>query len=153
LQILPPGEFPSTGTVSGKTGTPNTQTAGVLFNIPVGNIRAVDAFYNPVSTNGSVTISMRDPFGAPQSQTIALSAGANPAVVPITLKISTGTFTPQELYVNGLGIAGSTSTAIPVNPNSPTKLQVILPGETAVPGSTTGKTGSPNQVAAGDTYP
>ncbi len=152
LQILAPGETPSSGTITGKLGTPSTQVAGTLFNIPIGNIRAIDAFYNTVSTNGSVTVTMRDPFGLPQSQTLALSAGANPAVVPITLKISTATFSPQELYVNGLGVVGSTSTAIPVNPNTATKLQVLLPGETAVPGSASGKIGTPSGAAAGDNY-
>ncbi len=152
LQILVPGEFPSSGTVTGKTGTPSTQVAGTQFNIPIGNIRAVDAFFNPVSSTGTVTVTMRDPFGLPQSQSFALSAGANPAVVPITLKISTATFLPQELYVNGLGLNTSTSTAIPVNPASANKIQLLLPGETAVPGSSTGKAGTPNSVAAGDVY-
>jgi hypothetical protein len=152
LQILVPGESPTTGTATGKTGVPLTQVAGNSFNIPIGNIRAVDAFYNPVSSTGTVTVTMRDPFGLPQTQTFGLSAGANPAVVPITLKISTATFLPQELYVNGLGVATSTSSAIPVNPNTATKLQLLLPGETAVPGSSSGKTGTPSSVAAGDVY-
>src|SRR4029077_6204302 len=98
LQILAPGEQPVSGSITGKTNLPFTQTAGVLFNIPAGNIRAVDQYFNEVSTqNGSVTVTMRDPFGTPQSQSFNLSGGKNPTTVPITLAISTDTFLPQEL--------------------------------------------------------
>ena len=54
--------------------------------------------------------------------------------------------------MSGLGINTSTSSAIPVNPNIANQIQLLLPGETAVPGSSTGKTGTPNSVAAGDFY-
>src|SRR2546422_9810203 len=37
----------------------------------------------------------------------------------------------------------STSPAITVNPSAFTSLQILLPGETASPGSATGKTGTP----------
>ncbi|MBI2763979.1 MAG: Ig-like domain-containing protein, partial [Chloroflexi bacterium] len=40
LQLLVPGETAAPGTVSGKTGSPSTQTVGVAFNITV---NAVDA--------------------------------------------------------------------------------------------------------------
>ncbi|MCB4757108.1 MAG: Ig-like domain-containing protein, partial [Elusimicrobia bacterium] len=152
LQILVPGETPVQGSDTGKIGVSSTQIAGVQFNVPIGNIRAVDQYYNSVSTNGNVTVTMRDPFGTPQSQSFSLSAGENASPVPITLNITTDTFSPQELYVSGLGLAKSTSSAIPVRPNNPHQLQLLCPGETAVPGSSTGKTGNPDQVAAGDDY-
>ncbi|MBI3539809.1 MAG: hypothetical protein HY076_06010, partial [Candidatus Eisenbacteria bacterium] len=47
LQILTPGESAAPGTASGKTGTPQAQTAGVPFTITV---RACDSGWNLVST-------------------------------------------------------------------------------------------------------
>ena len=153
LQILVPGETAVQGNVSigGKSGVPQTQTAGTPFNVPIGYIRAVDAFYNTVSTNGVVTVTMADPYGAPQSQNVNISGGTSASAFPITLAISTQTFTPQVLYVNGFNLATSTSSAIPVNTGATAKLQLVLPGETAVPGS--GKSGSPQAVSAGVPYP
>jgi hypothetical protein len=84
LQILVPGETPVQGSVTGKTGAPSVQTAGVLFNIPGGNIRAVDQYFNNVSTNGAVIVTMRDTYGIPQSQGFSLSGGVNSSPVPIT---------------------------------------------------------------------
>jgi hypothetical protein len=45
-----------------------------------------------------------------------------------------------------------TSPSITVDPGTITKLQVILPGETAVPGSPTGKTGTPDATAIGAAF-
>src|SRR5207245_3825873 len=42
-----------------------------------------------------------------------------------------------------------TRSAIPVNSASFTKLQLLVPGETAAPGTTTGKTGTPTTQTAG----
>src|SRR5206468_6274078 len=43
----------------------------------------------------------------------------------------------------------STSPNITVNAGAVTKLQILLPGETASPGSATGKTGAPSDQTAG----
>jgi small nuclear ribonucleoprotein (snRNP)-like protein len=151
LLILVPGESPIFGG-TGKTGTPTAQTAGTTFNLAAGNIRAVDAYNNPVSTVGTVNVTMSDPYGTPTTQSVSISGGVNTLLVPITLAISTDTFSPQELYVSGLGLATSTSSAIPVNPGTPSRLQILAQGETAVPGSATGKTGTPDTATAGIAY-
>src|SRR5207248_4652851 len=45
-------------------------------------------------------------------------------------------------------LASDTSATVTVNPGAVSKLQVLLPGESADPGSATGKTGSPTAQAA-----
>ena len=57
LQLLMPGETAAPGTVSGKTGTPNAQTAGTGFSVTV---NAVDANWNIVSTNDTVSLATTD---------------------------------------------------------------------------------------------
>src|SRR5688500_19471015 len=47
------------------------------------------------------------------------------------------------------GYTGFTSTWIPTAPGSANKLQILLPGETAAPGTVTGKTGTPTPFIAG----
>src|SRR5207248_11236346 len=47
LQLLVPGETAAPGSVSGKTGTPTSSTAGTAFNITA---KAVDNFWNGVNT-------------------------------------------------------------------------------------------------------
>ena len=154
LQVLVPGENIVEGDVpnAGKSGVPNTQTAGVSFNIAVGSIRAIDAFYNTVSTTGTVTVTLSDMYGTPASQTVSLSNGGSAAPVPITLAVSTDTFSPQVVYVNAFSLPTSTSSAIPVNTGAPARLQILLPNQSAVPGSATGKTGSPLATTAGTSY-
>jgi hypothetical protein len=57
LQTLVPGETAVPGTVAGKTGAASGQLQGVPFNI---TIRAVDSFWNIVSTTDSVGITSDD---------------------------------------------------------------------------------------------
>src|SRR5437667_12643802 len=58
LQLLVPGETAAPGTVTGKSGLPNAQTAGVGYSVTV---NAVDANWNLVSTNDTVGITCTDP--------------------------------------------------------------------------------------------
>src|SRR5207245_2770818 len=57
LQLLAPGETAAPGTGSGKTGTPTAQTAGTAFNVTV---NAVDANWNLIATNDTVSIGSSD---------------------------------------------------------------------------------------------
>src|SRR5205823_732343 len=60
LQLLVPGETAAPGTVTGKTGSPITQTAGVGYSVIV---NAVDANWNLVSTvTDTVGIGSTDPY-------------------------------------------------------------------------------------------
>lgn len=57
LQLLMPGESAAPGSVSGKTGTPSNRAVGVSFDV---TLRAVDAHWNPISTNDTVAITSTD---------------------------------------------------------------------------------------------
>src|SRR2546426_1615312 len=132
LQLLVPGETAAPGTATGKTGTPSGQTAGTAFNVTV---RSVDANWNLVSTNDTVAISSSDanaalPANAPlASGTLALS---------VTLKTA-GSATVTASNVTHTAITINTSPPIAVNVGAVTKLQILLPGEVAAPGTAAGK--------------
>jgi hypothetical protein len=146
LQLLVPGETASPGTLTGKSGTPTARTAGTAFNVTV---NAVDAFWN-LATNVTDTVSLSS------TDTNAL-LGADTALVN-----STGSFSvtfnavgSQTLTVSDStdGIkSANTSPSITVNAGAFAKLQLLLPGETAAPGTVTGKTGSPTPQTAGAGY-
>jgi hypothetical protein len=59
LQVLMPGETNAPGTATGKTGTPDAQTAGTSFNVTV---NAVDATWHviPLSANDNIAITTSD---------------------------------------------------------------------------------------------
>ncbi|MDQ6793763.1 MAG: Ig-like domain-containing protein, partial [Chloroflexota bacterium] len=80
LLILVPGEVAAPGSPSGKTGSPNVQTANSPFTVTV---RAVDAFWNPVASTDTVAITSSD-AAAVLPANAALVAGA--ASFPITLE-------------------------------------------------------------------
>ena len=136
LQILVPGETAVPGDVAhlGRSGVPQTQTAGTLFTVPINAIRAVDAFYNSVSTNGSVALSLSDIYGTLSTGTVSLSGGQSVSAFDVTLAVSTQTFPNQVIYAAGFNLPTSTSSVIPVNTGSPAHLQLLLPTESAVPG-------------------
>src|SRR5207249_4584279 len=72
LQLLLPGETAAPGTASGKTGTPNSQTAGTAFSVTV---NAVDANWNIVTTaTDTVGITSSDSNGTMPSNS-ALASG------------------------------------------------------------------------------
>jgi hypothetical protein len=72
LQVLLPGEIADPGTIDGKSGTPDTQTVGVPFNV---RVRAVDASW---TTQSSIT-----------SQ-IELTSSDETATLPSALQMSAG---------------------------------------------------------------
>ncbi len=86
LQVLMPGETAAPNTPSGKTGTPDPQTAGLPFNMTV---RAVDAVWNVVSSSDTVNLTSTD-------GTATLPADAALAGGTLTRTVtfgSSGTFT------------------------------------------------------------
>jgi aspartokinase-like uncharacterized kinase len=146
LQLLAPGESAAPGTVSGKTGTPTSTTAGTAFNVTV---RAVDAYWNQVgSVSDMVDFSSSDANAALPADTNLVS-GAQ------TLSVTLKTAGSQTLSVSDLddtSKTANTSPAITVTTGAMAKLQLLVPGETAAPGSATGKTGAPTAQTAGVGY-
>ena len=63
-----------------------------------------------------------------------------------------GSWTVTATDVTDGSKTANTSSAIPVNLGAFAQLQVLLPGETAAPGTPTGKTGSPTAQTAGTGY-
>ena len=142
LQLLMPGEVASPGSSIGKTAaTPTAQIAGSSFNVTV---NAVDVNWNVVSSNTS---------------TIAITSSDVNAILPssATLVSGTGTFAitcktagskTVTATTTGLSTNTSVSPATTINAGALTKLQVLLPGETASAGSATGKTGTASSQIA-----
>lgn len=86
LQVLMPGETAAPNTPSGKTGTPDPQTAGLPFNMTV---RAVDSVWNLVSSSDTVHLTSTD-----GTATLPADAalGGGTATMTVTFG-SSGTFT------------------------------------------------------------
>src|SRR5262249_10902110 len=107
LQLLTPGETAAPGSASGKTGTPTAETAGTAFNVTV---NAVDANWNVVSTNDTVSITSSD-ANATLPGNGALVSGSR--VASVTLKTA-GTATVTASDVTHGTIPSSTSPSISV---------------------------------------
>src|SRR5438552_169175 len=146
LQLLMPGETAAPGTASGKTGTPNAQTAGTPFTVTV---NAVDANWYLVNTvTDTVGITSTD-TNATMPGNAALSSGTTTFSVTLT---TSGTKTLTATDITDGTKTADTSPSITVNAGAFTKLQLLVPGETAAPGPAsggTGKTGSASAQAAG----
>ena len=136
LQVLLPGETAAPGTVSGKSGSPTAQTAGTGYTV---SINAVDANYNLININDTVAISSSDPNAAlPANAALIGGTGS----FSLTNKTA-GNWTVTASDVTQPGITASTSPSFTVNPGAFTKFQLLVPGESAAPGTGTGKTGTP----------
>ncbi len=143
--MLLPGETTTPGVAPGKTGTPDVQTAGTGYTVTV---NAVDADYNLINTNDTVQITSSDPQ-AELPTDAALSGGT------MTLSVTNrtvGSWTVTASDVTDPGITPDTSSAVAVGVGAFVKLQLLLPGETAAPGTASGKTGTPAAQTAGTVY-
>ena len=144
LQVLLPGETAAAGTVTGKTGSPTSAIAGTPVNVTV---NAVDANWNKVTTaTPTVSISATD-SNAVLPLSGALVAGTQ--TFAVTFKTA-GSRTATATYVSGTpSVTAGTSASVAVGASTPVGLQILLPGETAAPGTATGQSGAPSGVTAG----
>lgn len=145
LQLLVPGETANPGSATGKTGSPSAQVAGIAFNVTV---NSVDGNWNAVSSTDTVGITSTDSH-ATLPATAALSGGTQ--TFSVNLKTA-GTATLTASDITTPGNTPDTSPSITVNAGTFTKLQLLVPGETADPGSATGKTGSPSAQSVGTAF-
>src|SRR5262249_49511431 len=145
MQLLVPGETAAPGTGSGKSGTPATEIAGTAFTVTV---NAVDSFWNVVNTNDTVSVTSSDANAALPSNA-ALVSGSR--TFSVTLKTA-GTATVTGSDVTHASFPSSTSPSIQVVAGAFTKLQVLAPGETAAPGTASGKTGTTTSQSAGTSF-
>ena len=145
LQVLVPGEIAAPRTLTGKTGTPTAQTAGVPFTVTV---NAVDASWNVVSSTHTIAITSSD-LNAALPANAALVAGTK--AFSVTLKTA-GVRTVAATDVTDATKTSGTSAPITVNPGPFAKLQVLVPGEAAAPGTVSGKTGTPSTEGVGTPF-
>src|SRR5206468_4721818 len=131
---------------TGKTGTPTARTAGAAFNVTV---NAVDANWNLVSTVGDTVGITSTDNNATLPSNAALASGAQ--IFSVTLNTA-GSATLTAADNSNISIASNTSPSIAVNPALFAKLQLLVPGETATPGTPAGKSGAPNSQTAGAAY-
>src|SRR6185369_8808085 len=95
------------------------------------------------------------------THTVAISSTDSNATLPsnaalvagtkdfsVTFK-TVGSWTVTATDQDGSPLTAGTSASVTVNAGTASKLQVLLPGESADPGSATGKTGSPSAQTAG----
>jgi len=125
--------------------TIGTQTAGTAFTITT--ITAEDAAGNTVTTfTGQVALTET---GGGAGGTV--SPATSSAFIGGVLTNQSVTLTKAGSGVTITATSGSTGTsaAFLVNVGTAVKLQVLMPGETAAAGTTTGKTGSPSTQTAG----
>jgi autotransporter-associated beta strand protein len=127
---------------------PSTATAASAFAVTV---TAVDALGNRIgSYTGTITSSSSDPHAAfaPSSYTFTSSDhGAKTFAAGATLNLAGS----QTVTVTGDSRTGVSAT-ITVNPGPFVKLQILVPGETADPGSATGKAGTPSPQTANSPF-
>jgi hypothetical protein len=141
LQVLVPGETAAPGTTTGKTGTTSPQAAGTAFSVTV---NSVDANWNVVNSNDTVGITSSDPAATLPANAVLASGTRTFSVTFNTL----GSRTVTATDISNGAMTANTSAAITVN-GAFVKLQLLVPGETAAPGTTTGKTGTPTTQTAG----
>ena len=158
LQVVLPGEndVPGLGTYNlngtGRTGTAQAWMSGVSSNVVV---NVVDKHFNIVPTQ-AVGIQLQnntDAFVA--SQNISFSGTTTYA---FTLLTATGTTSFSATWQSPTPPVPSSATVVSstfaVTANSPVKLQILVPGETAVAGSPTGKSSvGISTQAAGISFP
>jgi hypothetical protein len=112
-------------------------------------VNAVDANWNLVNTiNDTIGITSSD-SNATLPANAALAAGTKSFI--LTLK-TLGSATVTASDITDITKAANTSPSITVNAAVFAKLQLLLPGETAAPGTPTGKTGTPVAQTAGTQF-
>jgi len=149
--------------------TPMT-SAGIQV-IPAG----VDHFvFNTITgpltagTPVSITVRATDPSGNTvpgyNGDAILQANTGNGSITPTNITFSNGTFTGNVTFKGAGGAVAvtcadfsappkvGTSNSFVVNPGPFAGLQVLLPGETALGGTTTGKTGTPTNQTAGTPF-
>src|SRR5205814_8258369 len=116
------------------------------FNVTV---NAVDANWNIVNSVTDISGITSTDANAILPANAALVSGTQ--TFSVTLRTAgTSTVTASDISDNLK--SSNTSPSISVAVGAFAKVQILAPGETAVPGSTSGKTGTPTSQAAGTAF-
>ncbi len=159
LVIVMKGQTQTNGL--GVTGTPDPWTAGIASTATV---LAVDDNNNQVQNTARnyIYVTSDDPFAVGYSS-FSMISNPDPAIggrVDISTFVfrtaRTSVLTARDTAAGPNNLNSVNSAAITVNPNEPVNIQLVLPGELAVPGSqalTRGVTGAPSPRTAGANFP
>jgi uncharacterized repeat protein (TIGR01451 family) len=152
LQVVLPGQTftdGSTVAASGISGAPPSQAAGVAFNLV--ELVATDREFNVASTySGAKIIAYAGPGGSPSYTTgVNFTGGHSTTSLATTLrKAETVTLSATSATSPAIAI-GLPSASFAVDAGPVTKLQILLPGEAAAPGTSSGKSGAPTAQTSG----
>lgn len=128
LQIVLPGQEATPGVAPGIQGTPATVTAGVPVDVEV---RAVDRFWNVVPANeDEITLTATDSFTVfPENNQLSQGVAGVSTIFRAAV--------PQQVFVefsqNGT-FPTAQSAAVVVVPNAFSRLLLLQPGESVLPG-------------------
>ncbi|MBI4670028.1 MAG: hypothetical protein HY747_12765, partial [Elusimicrobia bacterium] len=153
LLVLLPNESSEPGSSTGKTGNPITGT--IAGNITTVTVHAADQYFNPysyetISEQPAVYLVTSDPYDA-ETATITLNSGTTQfyltmyqaSTQTVWARTATSDFTNYEE-----GLAPGT-TNITINPATPVKLQLLMPGEEVKAGYSGGVAYSVSRTTGG----
>lgn len=137
LLVLLPGETFTPSVAPGKSGVPFTVAAGSV--VPV-EVRAISSLFDLAgSASGVVTLGSDDAF-AVLTGTQSLSGGA----AAFTISPRGAEPSPRQTVVSASAFFATGVSTLPVTPAGLARLVVVLPGQSAEPGSSAGYTGAPS---------
>jgi hypothetical protein len=152
LQVVLPGQTfvdGSTVAASGISGTAADQAAGVAFNLV--ELVAADREFNVDATySGAKVIAWSGAGGAPNYTTnVSFSAGHSSTALATTLHKAENVALSATSASSPAIATGQPSSSFAVAAGPVVKLQILLPGESAAPGTASGKTGAPAAQTSG----
>ena len=132
LLLLVPSETPAEGVLSGKTGTAGPLTAGTTYTI---SVRAVDIYNNLTPGDGRlVRLYSNDIYAVhPPAQPLAGGIADIEGFIP---SAATSNLVIDAIDYDSIPAKLSTGTdsGIAVNPGTPSRLIILLPAQSLVPG-------------------
>jgi uncharacterized repeat protein (TIGR01451 family) len=152
LFVVLPGQSLTDGATvasSGIAGAAPNQVAGVAFNLT--ELVAADREFNVAATyGGAKTIAWAGPGGSPSYTTnVSFTNGHSTTALATTLRKAETVALSATSATSPAIATAQPSASFAVDPGPAAKLQVLLPGEVAAPGTATGKTGAPSAQVAG----
>ena len=146
LILTIPGETFQEGAAPGKIGTPASRTAGSAFMITA--FAVDDNYYLDASANAGVFAVTSDGYDV-EPATRTLVGGTTTFALNL---LAAGT---SQITISA-SVLTSAATSVVVLPSVPTRIQLLVPGETAAPGKVMsapyGKTGTPATQITGQAF-
>ena len=132
--------------------TPSTGTAGTAFSVTV---QSQDAYGNVANLASTTTITLSKATGGGTlsgTLTGSINSGTNSVTIATPIYSKADAMTLTATASGGVSLTAVTSGSISFSAGTATKLQILLPGESAAGGTTTGKTGTASAETAGTPF-